>query len=74
MGMSVKATSRLATVRVGETWNDLLVLASSVLATAALDEASVSFSFALPPRAVGPLWDALLCETHQPRPIPPAIH
>ena len=68
------ASSRRATVRVGETWNEVEVSPSAATATEDEAEADWSFSFALPPMAVGALWVVLLLLMYTPRPIPPAMH
>ena len=72
-GVGIGSGARLATVLVGETWNEVTE-AVAKSASAAEEELDVpAFSFALPPMAVGALWVVLLCETYQPRPIAPAM-
>ena len=58
---------------VGETWKD--DSNDEVAAVPLVEEEAVAmaFSSALPPMAVGAVWFLLLCETHQPRPIAPAM-
>lgn len=72
-GRSVGTVSSLrATVFVGETWNDTVVENPMELWTE--DEEAPSLSFALPPRAVGALWEVFLLPMYTPRPMPPAMH
>ena len=62
---------------VGETWKEVDVeearapFALALSATAAEEE--VAFSPALPPMALRVACSVLLCETHQPRPMAPAM-
>jgi hypothetical protein len=65
------SSARRATVYVGETWNDVLVAPSA--AAAVVDDDS-SFSFALPPMALGALCAVFWELMYMPRPIPPATH
>lgn len=66
------ASSRRATVNVGETWKEVAVAPPG--AAAAEELAVWSFSLALPPIAFGALGVVFLLLMYTPRPIPPATH
>lgn len=73
-GVGIGSSSRLATVRVGDTCKTVdVATAPATVAAEETSEVVSAFSFALPPIAVGALWEVLLCETYQPSPMAPAI-
>lgn len=72
MAVGSVSSSRRATVRVGETWKDEEIVEPCASTAAELDSVC-SFSFALPPIALGASCVLSLLLMKTPRPIPPAI-